>query len=139
MTGKFSILEHPSDIGIEAEGTSPAEAFEAAARGLMSVILDPSTIVPREHRKVKIQASDREQLLVRWLSEILYLYDGQRFAPASFRISSFSPLALTAEVSGEPIDLARHRTLLDVKAVTYHQLAVDDVPKGVRLRVFLDI
>ena len=139
MQPGFRILEHPSDIGIEARGESLARAFESAARGLMSVILDPSTVGASEVRKIHLKASDREQLLVRWLGEILYLYDGQEFASGEFSVLSCTETSLSADIRGETLPKGIRKTRMDVKAVTYHQLAVRSDENGVTVRVFLDI
>lgn len=139
MTSSFSILAHPADLGIEARGTTVAEAFEAAARGMLSVILDPSMVVAREERGITITASDPEQLLVRWLSEILFLYDGAGFIGLEFKIHEITPLSLRATVWGEQFSANIHGTRLDVKAVTYHQITVEEVEGGARVRVYLDI
>ncbi len=135
----FRILEHPSDLGIEATGHTLARAFEGCARGLMSIIVETSQVQPRESREIALQGSDQGQLLVRWLSEILYLYDGQGFVCSDFRISRLSQTDLVSTVRGEPFAVARHRTYLDVKAVTYHQLQIKETEQGAMVRVFLDI
>jgi len=137
--GQYALLGHPADVGIEASGRSLAEAFEQAASGLMSIILDVSSVEPLESREVELTASDTEQLLVRWLSEILYLYDGGRFACREFTIYDLSKNHLRATVQGEPFSETRHRTGTDVKAVTYHQLQVHQGDHGATVRVFLDI
>lgn len=134
----FTILGHPSDLGIEATGGTMADAFASAAAGMMSVIVDPSTVNAVEQRSVHVTASDIEQLLVRWLSEILYLYDGARFIAGRFDIRELNATALDAVLHGEVLDLARHHTRLDVKAVTYHQVLIEQT-EGARIRVYLDI
>lgn len=135
----FTVLAHPADVGIEATGRSIAEAFEQAAHGLMSIILDVSAVEPIETREVDLEAGDMEQLLVRWLSEILYLYDGGRFACRKFTIYTLTKNQLRAMVQGERFSEERHETLTDVKAVTYHQLSVHEGDHGTKVRVFLDI
>jgi SHS2 domain-containing protein len=105
----------------------------------MSVILDPATLVPAEERAVALTAVDAEQLLVRWLGEVLYLYDAQRFACGEFSVRLRSATSLEAVIRGEIFDPARHAPRLDVKAVTYHQVTVDAGPAGATVRVFLDI
>lgn len=134
----FTILDHPSDLGIEATGATLADAFASAAAGMMSVIVDPSTVNAVEQRPVHVSASDIGQLLVRWLSEVLYLYDGGRFIACRFDVRQLTATALDAVIHGEMLDLARHRTRLDVKAVTYHQLLIEETT-GARVRVYLDI
>ena len=139
MLSGFKILEHPADVGIEASGASLKEAFEYVATGLMSIILDPSLVEVQESKIIKLRASDPEQLLVRWLSEILYLFDGKGFVPKEFSISALSPTSLTALIRGEQFSATMHRTRLDVKAVTYHQVMVREENGGACVRVFLDI
>jgi SHS2 domain-containing protein len=117
-------LDHPSDIGIEADGATCAQAFCRAAAALISLILDPSTVQSSVSRTITLHATDAEQLLVRWLSEILYLYDGQGFAPGDFQITVCTPTLLEATVAGEAFDAEKHTTRGDVKAITYHQTAV---------------
>jgi SHS2 domain-containing protein len=133
------ILEHPADVGISAHGESLQEAFEEAAGGLMEIILDPATVRPRTAMPVSITASDHQQLLVRWLSEVLFLYDGKRFPCAEFSIHELGPTWLVATVRGEELDTTRHLTRLDVKAITYHQLEIREGAGHARVRVFLDI
>lgn len=139
MQHGFSIIEHPSDLGIEARGRTLAEAFALAAEGLMSVILDLSCVELKETREIQLTASDHEQLLVKWLSEILYVYDGQHFVPGKFSVSKLTDTLLTADICGDKFSPDKHRTNLDVKAITYHQLVVWGDAGGGYVRVFLDI
>lgn len=139
MHNVFTILDHPADLGIEARGASLAEAFQNAAVGLMSIIIDLATVEARETRTVQLRAPDRDQLLVKWLSEILYLYDGQDFVSKEFAIGRLEPTMLEAVIRGEEFSRPKHSTKLDVKAVTYHQLLVQENEKGGLVRVYLDI
>ena len=133
------ILEHPADLGIEAWGASFSEALSEAVAGLGGILVDPSGVVPREERAVKIAADDRESLVVRVLSEVLYRFDAEHFVPSGLKTNLESATAIEGSVVGEPLDSGRHRLRLDVKAVTYHQLSVVDSPSECRIRVFLDI
>jgi len=139
MAGPYTILEHPSDVGVEARGSSLAEAFQHAAAGMMSVIVDPSRVDLRDTRTVTVRAADAEQLLVRWLSEVLYLYDATGFVGKEFAMTQWSRTALEAVVRGEPFSAERHRVRTDVKAVTYHLLLVEGGDQGGRVRFYLDI
>ncbi|MCI0706899.1 MAG: archease [Ignavibacteriae bacterium] len=136
---RYRILEHPADVGIEASGVSLKEAFENAAAGLLSIITDVESIDAAEERYIRLTATDFDNLLVKWLSEILYLYDGEDFIVGEVEIESLSPTQLEAIVSGEPYDANKHSTHLDVKAVTYHQLKIQQKKTGCLVRVYLDI
>lgn len=138
MRSGFTIIDHPSDVGIEAYGPTMAEAFTNAARGLFSLIVEPSTVAARETRTVELRAEDRERLLVKWLTELLYLYDGRQFVAKEFDVRLEGGATLHAAVRGEMLS-HRHRMLMDIKAVTYHQLAVREDASGAHVTVFLDI
>ncbi len=139
MKEGYHILEHPSDMGIEAYGNSLKEVFEYAALGLVSIIVDPTTIDPVEQRYIKLKGSDPENLLVKWLSEVLYLYDGQEFLPSDVSIRRLTTRELEAVVTGETVDERKHVFKMDVKAITYHQLKVEEMEDGCVVRVFVDI
>jgi SHS2 domain-containing protein len=135
----FKILEHPSDLGIEAHGSSMQELFKNAAHGFMSVVAGTSKIESRQNRFIELQATDRENLLVRWLTEILYLYDAEKFLTADVRFETLTDTLLKANLFGEPYDVSKHELKLDVKAITYHQLKVEDHDGNWIARVFVDI
>jgi SHS2 domain-containing protein len=139
MKTGYRILEHPADVGIEATGVSLKEAFENSARGLLSLIINAESVDAREERFIELKALDLPNLLVKWLSEILYLYDGEDFIVGEVEIETISPTGLEAIVRGESVDEARHPMNMDVKAVTYHQLKIQQKKDGCLIRVFLDI
>ena len=140
MIVHFEILEHPADMGTKATGATLAEAFVNAAWGLFSVILQrtgsPETLTTK---RLALKGVDREQLLVKWLSELLYLYDAERFVPVTIDLQSLSEGTCVALVQGELFDDRRHQALLDVKAITYHQLSIVERPQESTIIVFLDI
>jgi SHS2 domain-containing protein len=135
----FEILEHPSDLGIEAHGSSMQELFQNAANGFMSVVAGTSKIESNQNRSIELQATDRENLLVRWLTEILYLYDAEKFLTADVKFEILTDTFLKANLFGEPYDISKHELKLDVKAITYHQLKVEDHDGDWTARVFVDI
>ena len=139
MKPEYRILDHPADLGIEACGKTLSETFEQAAYGLTSVFLDPTSIELVEFKTVTIEAGDEQQLLVRWMTEVLYLYDGLHFAPREFKIQKLSPQIMEGRVGGETLDIRRHNVRMDVKAITYHQLKIRRRSAGYWLQVFLDI
>ena len=139
MKKGFTLLEHPADMGIEAHGSNLKEAFEQAAVGLIAIILDASKIENTETKNVQIYASDYEQLLVKWLNEVLYLYDGEKFISGKFEIETLTPKSVTAIIKGEKFNNIKHTTKMDVKAITYHQILVQENDNGGLVRVYIDI
>ncbi len=139
MKPHFEILEHPSDLGIEATGGTVEEAFRTAALGLMSVIAGASSIQAVEKRTISLQALDRGNLFVRWLSEILFLYDAEKFLTADVEFTRMTETSLEAIAAGQLFDASVHELKLDVKAITYHHLLVEQNGDLWRTRVFVDI
>lgn len=139
MEVQYRILEHPADLGIEAWGKNVGEAFEHAVLALISTLVDPVSIDPRETKSLLLSANDYEGILVRLLSEVLYLYDGERFLTCRAEIRSLTPTTLEGQLAGETFDELKHTPKLDVKAITYHQISVREHSGGARVVVFLDI
>ena len=135
----FRLLEHTADMGIEAQGDSLAALFRQTALGLRQIITACSDIHSRQEVLVELQAQDREELLVNWLSELLFLLEARQLLPAEFAIDSISNCRLRAWVRGESLDSGRHFLEREIKAVTYHQIRVEQVADGWRAQVFVDL
>ncbi len=120
----FEVIDHTADVGILARGRTLEELFAHAAAGMLSFLVAPDTVRPRERRRVTVEAEDLPGLLVAWLNELLVLLNADGFVPASCEVREVSPGRLEADVWGEPVDPRRHRFRLDVKAATYHQLEI---------------
>jgi len=136
---RFRILEHTADVGFEAFGSTLAEVFENAARALAYLIAEPSSVKPGGKVRIEVQGAAPPDLLVNWLSEILYQQDAERWLFHDFRVESFDDHAVSGIAWGEKIDPARHQTNLMVKAVTYHQLSLRQTAGGWRAQVYVDI
>ena len=140
----FEVLEHPADIGFRAFGGTLPELFAHSALAMLSIAADPSAVLPTEEYPLAVQSGDRESLLVDWLNEVLYWFDGKRIAFRDFRVTQFrevcrTPAAIDAVGMGEPRDAARHRARLIVKAATYHQLKIERRGALWVAEVYLDI
>lgn len=136
---RFRILEHTADIGFEAFGATREEVFANAACALLHLIVDLETIVPREEVTVQAAGADPASLLVNWLSEILYRHDAEGWLFRDLQVRSLESRSLAAVARGERFDPARHQMKLLVKAITYHQLVLEQTAQGWRAQVYVDI
>ncbi|HET7100731.1 MAG TPA: archease [Terriglobia bacterium] len=136
---RFRILEHTADVGFEAFGSTLPEAFENAARAMAHLVVDPAAARPVEETQIKVPGTDPPDLLVNWLSEILYRHDAERCLFHDFRVESIDDHAASGIARIETIDPARHRTNLMVKAITFHQLGLQQTAGGWRAQVYVDI
>ena len=135
----FELLDHPADIGFRVFGDAVTELFENAALALVSIATEIEDVTARCEYPLEAVGTDYDSLLVAWLSEVLYWFDGKRITFCRFRITEIGPGRLTAIAWGEPRDPARHRAKLIVKAVTWHQLRVALAARGWVAEVYLDI
>ncbi len=135
----FRLLEHTADMGIAAEGETLAALFQQAALGLRQIITACTDIQPSQEILVEVQGQDREELLVNWLSELLFLLESRQFLPAAFEIDNVTDYQLRARVRGETLDADRHYLEREIKAVTYHQIKVEETASGWRVQVFVDL
>jgi SHS2 domain-containing protein len=138
VSGRYEILEHTADVGIEAVGGTPEEVFEASAEGLAG-LLGAWFPGEGEARVVVVEASDREALLVGWLDEIVYLREAQDLFFGGFRVDSLSEGELEATVTAAPA-AGREVEGAGIKAATFHRLEVSRQPDGSwRGRIYLDV
>jgi SHS2 domain-containing protein len=136
----YELIDHTADAGMWVYGRDHAELFAHAAWALFDMISDAETIRPQQTMTIRIDgAADWEDLLVRWLSELLYHYDTERFLCCSASLTTLSPTQLTAQVQGEFFDPTRHPIDTEIKAVTYHQVTVEPCDTGWRARVIFDV
>ncbi len=131
---RYEEIDHTADVGIRAYGRTASELFASAAEGMFSLIADPAKVKPRGEIEVRLAADDLPQLLVAWLSELLFLHETQRLLFCMFKVR-VRGTSLRAEAWGETIDKRRHELKLAIKAVTYHRLSVD-VERGVAEVIF---
>ncbi len=129
---RYETIDHTADIAIKAFGNSLPEAFENAAFAMFDIMSDASSIRPLEEFEVKIEAPDLEQMLVDWLSELLYLSEVEETLFCEFEVK-IDGNQLEGKARGEKRDIARHGFNTEIKAVTYHMLEIDRVKKTVQV------
>lgn len=137
----YEILAHTADTGLIVRGADWADLLGNAVEGFYSVLLaDPSCIRPGEiERLVEVEAEDRAELLVRWLAELVYLFDAERALFADVAFEELSDRRLRARLRGELFDPDRHPAETEIKAVTYHGAEVVETDDGLRGRVIFDL
>lgn len=135
----YEPLSHTGDLGMLVYGRNLPELFAHAAWALFDLMSDATTIRPVHTQHIDLKGLDLEDLLVRWLSELLYHYDTERFLGSSATFSLLEDTRLRATVQGEWLDPTRHPIDTEIKAVTYHQIAVERRRQGWQARVIFDL
>ena len=133
-----------ADVAFEAWGATLGELFAAAADATLATMAgDPGAVADRERRAIRIEEREADLLLYRFLEELVYFKDAQglllRVPEVRVSEGAGGGFVLEAEARGEPLDPARHRLQVDVKAVTLHRLRVERTARGWEAFVVLDV
>jgi SHS2 domain-containing protein len=135
----YELFEHTADLGIRVCAGSLDELFADAARGLFAVMVTKiDAVQPVEEVTFQVAGNNIEELLHDWLSELLYTFYTRRLVLAEFRVQ-VGPAGLSAVARGEPIDPQRHEIGGEVKAITWHELKVEQLADGWRAEVIVDL
>ncbi|MHC1610790.1 MAG: archease [Candidatus Methanospirareceae archaeon] len=136
---KYKYIEHPSDVGFEAYGTTLEELFANAALATYSFMTDVDAIEEVEGRAVAVRAEDLCSLMFDWLDEMLFLFESESLVMKNFDITvDESEFSISGECRGGRFDPAKHEVGLIIKAVTYNMMEVKK--DGVwHARVVLDV
>lgn len=124
---KFEVIEHTADMGIKAYGKDLAELFTNAAYGMASLITDLEKVNPKDSEDISLEAENREELLVSWLNEIIYLSASKSMLFSKFEVSEIDEKHLKAKIFGEEFDITRHQIETEFKAATYHRLKISNL------------
>ena len=110
---------------------------------MLAIIAPRQPAGRRTVRTVAVAGRDREELLVSWLSEVVFLLETAAFVPAAFSVREITEtpegLRLRADVHGETLDPGRHELKTEIKAVTYHGLSVTRTAEGLSVEVIFDV
>lgn len=135
----YELIDHTADVGIKAYGKTISEAFENAAKGMFDIITDNSEIESIGQYDIELKSDNLEQLLVDFLSELLYLNSANNIVFGFFKVDIDQKTnKLSAKVFGEKFDLSKHKVGTEIKAVTYHMLEVNN-KKPFHVQVLFDI
>jgi SHS2 domain-containing protein len=134
--GGFEILEHTADVGIRAVAGTAEGVFEQATFGLLDITGALRSGSGTEIR-IDVEANDIGALLVYWLEEVLYLQDARDSIIMAVDVGSVTGGRATGTVTIAPREEELEGTA--VKAITYHQLKVEETSDGWVAVVFFDI
>ena len=135
----YELLDHTADLGIRVWAADVKGLFQEAARALFAIITDLEKVTVHLSREVAVQGSGREELLVAWLSELLYLYEVKGLLFCDFALAEIDGVRVKGVARGEEFDEGRHPIKTGIKAVTYHQLEIKEEDGRWQAQVIFDI
>ena len=135
----YRVFDHTADLGVELSAATVEELYAAAAFALFDLLTDLSKVRAGIAREIVVTGEDQADLLVNFLREVLYLWNGGGYLIKTCLIREVTPQRLKALLRGECFDPSRHRIKQEIKAVTYHQASVCETEEGWTAKVVFDV
>ena len=120
----FIFLDHTADLGITVTGLDLRDLFERAAHSMMQIMIEERPTGKTSSLQLSVSGEDYGDLMVRWLGEILYLFQGEGKVVTCTEISSITQSHINSTLQTVPFNPKQHEVLAEIKAVTYHRIEV---------------
>ncbi|HSR48891.1 MAG TPA: archease [Anaerolineales bacterium] len=132
---RYEEVEHTADWALRVRGATMGELCQVAASAMLAACGARSSDGPSSERSVRLEAADRETLLVQWLEEVLFALEGRSRIPVRIEVEVSPPLSLSA--TWEEVPLAGIEK--PIKAVTFHELVVREDTEGLETTIVFDV
>ena len=140
----YQYFDHTADIGVEISGRTKKELFANAAGALFDIIIEKSINknaggIQKRQKTLAIEGADTQDLMINFLRELLYLFNGEHWVVNRCKIMEFGSKKLKARIIGEQYDNRKHSIKTEIKAVTYSGLKVEKQKYQWKARVVFDV
>ena len=142
----FAVFDHTADIGLRVWSNDWRKLFETAARGMISLVVDPGGVEKKARKVFQIEGFDLEELLLVFLREILYTMERWGMVFTDFKVegdvfshNNLEKYIVRATLQGEKRDIARHDICTEIKAITRHGLSLKKDGRMWRARILFDV
>ncbi|OGL48274.1 MAG: hypothetical protein A2161_20640 [Candidatus Schekmanbacteria bacterium RBG_13_48_7] len=139
MKKPYRQINHTADLAIEITGETVINLFENSAHALYDFMFQKEKILPEVSVDVNITGTDTEDLLIRWLNELIFITEMDEIVFSEFHIKEFQKNHLFAEVAGERFKEEKHNIQKPVKAATYHNIEIQQDTDGYKTVIVFDI
>lgn len=138
---KYEFIDHTADVCVRVYGATIEELFKNAADALFSLIADLRPFKENE-RTVTIEAETDEDLLIRWLNELISLFFACKFFPVSYNVKvnqNSGTKKLSAILLGKTFVPTKENVKMEIKAATYHDLKIEKNSQGFKAEIIFDV
>ncbi len=135
----YELIDHTSDIGIKITAKSLKELFASAAFAMFDIAADLEGIKPSSEIAVAVEAETLDELLVNWLDELLYNLCTKNIILSEFDIIEMNDRSLKATARGRLIGENKNRLKTEIKAITYHELKVEEKDGTYSAQIIFDV
>ncbi len=136
---KYRLIDHTADFRIHVFGTDLKDLFSNAAFAMFDQITIVKDLHPEKELKINVTGSDWPDLMINWLRELLYFWTGKERLVGKVNILTISEYELLAKVKYDLFKSDLHVITNDIKAVTYHQIQVNQMAYGWESKIIFDV
>lgn len=127
-------IEHTADWELHIWAPDFSGLLVQSARGMYALTLMQLENEPRVTRQLEIVHSDREGLLVDFLTELLFISEDEGLGFDTFELE-INDDRFNAHLTGAPIRFQAK----EIKAVTYHHLHVRETERRLEVNIVFDV
>lgn len=140
----YKYFDHTADIGVEISGRTKKELFANAAGALFDIMIENSAnqkagVIKKEQKTLAIEGTDTQDLMINFLRELLYLFNGEHWVVNRCEIMEIGSKKLKARIIGEQYDNRKHSIKTEIKAVTYSSLSVQKLKSKWEAKIIFDV
>ncbi|MBN2446198.1 MAG: archease [Phycisphaerae bacterium] len=139
MKTGFELFEHTADLGVRVWAPTPIELLRPACAGLYACAGEFEAQGPEHPLALGFDGDDPAYLLHDYLSELLQTLVLDRRIAVTIEALRFDDTGLRARAITREISPTASAWQHEVKAVTYHQLAVRPAGNGFEAIFIVDI
>jgi SHS2 domain-containing protein len=118
----YRFIDHTADIAFEVFGSKLSELIESATMAFYDAFILLELLENGEEEKIEVQADSPDYLLLKWLNELLYLFDTKFFAAkhAEIDVKDFYARGVLKGGTFNP-----EMVKVEPKAITLHNFRVE--------------
>ncbi|MDY6844787.1 MAG: archease [Thermodesulfobacteriota bacterium] len=123
----YEITDHTADLGVRVYGNSLKELFSNTGFAFFDLLVDLGDVREKNTFCIEITGDDLQDLMVNFLRELIYLHYVKGYIFKRFETVCVSNgKVLQIKAFGEDIDVHRHIIKDEIKAITYHNLMIEE-------------
>ena len=138
MTKNYRFVEHTADIAIEVTGDDLKSLFLNCGYALFDVLYQKKSVTGAKKYRIKAVGDNNEELLINFLRELFFKFAIYKVVLSEITEITLADNEISATVIGEDYNAKKHKTNLEIKAVTYHNVKIEEENGKLKVVIVLD-
>lgn len=135
----YEIFDHTADMGLRVVAPTREQLFETAVEGFYAMVGIVAVTDKFVERRVELKADDGALLFRDFLSQLLLWFERDSLRVIGLTIESLTDTEFVAMARAAHVDEQASFFDHEIKAITYHELALGSIPGGFESTVIVDI